>query len=70
MGIIAFFKKLIGIEGADGNGKGQAGNMELSCVDCRKSFAFEAGEQEFFKQRGLTPPKRCPACRGRKRRRR
>ena len=70
MGIVEFFKKLIGKEGTDGNGKSGAGDLQLSCVECRKSFTFEKGEQEFFKQRGLTPPKRCPSCRGKKRRRR
>jgi Probable zinc-ribbon domain len=34
------------------------------CVDCRKTFVFEAGEVQFFRSKGLAwPPKRCPACR-------
>ena len=36
----------------------------LTCVECGAEFAFTAGEQEFFEQRGLNaPPKRCKACR-------
>ncbi len=36
----------------------------MSCLDCGQEFAFTAGEQEFYSQRGFTePPKRCPSCR-------
>ncbi len=72
MEILAFFKKLIGSVGAgtNGNGKSGAGDLMLTCVECRKQFVFEAGEQKFFKQRGLSSPKRCGNCRGKKRRRR
>jgi DNA-directed RNA polymerase subunit RPC12/RpoP len=38
-------------------------DMTLRCVQCGKDFRFEWGEQVFYKSRGLTPPKRCPACR-------
>ena len=40
----------------------------LTCVDCGKDFVFEAGEQLFFftKNPPLAPPKRCPACRARR----
>ena len=48
----------------DGNGK------KLMCVECKKEFLFESGEQQFYKMRGLTPPKRCPNCRSKRRRRR
>ncbi|MGH7382432.1 MAG: zinc-ribbon domain containing protein [Candidatus Methylomirabilales bacterium] len=35
----------------------------LVCVDCGKEFAFTAGEQEFFAQKGFTnEPKRCKSC--------
>ena len=70
MGIMELFWKIVGKEETNVNGKNSAGDIQLSCVECRKSFAFEKGEQEFFKERGLTPPKRCPNCRGRKKRRR
>jgi len=36
----------------------------IQCVDCRTSFTFTAGEQEFFQTKGFTnEPKRCPDCR-------
>ena len=70
MGIMAFIKKIMGVEEGNGNGKSNAGDLQLPCAECRKTFTFEKGEQEFFKQRGLTQPKRCPSCRGRSKRRR
>lgn len=73
MGILAFFKRLFrksedereGFKNGNGNGHGE--DLRLSCVECRRSFTFEAGEQKFYKMRGLTPPKRCPSCRGKRR---
>lgn len=38
----------------------------MVCVDCGTSFLFLPGEQKFFKKRGLTPPKRCPSCRAKR----
>jgi CxxC-x17-CxxC domain-containing protein len=36
----------------------------LLCRDCGRQFAFTAGEQEFYRSRGLTnDPGRCPDCR-------
>lgn len=36
----------------------------LNCVDCGRSFAFTAGEQEFFASKGFTnKPNRCTDCR-------
>jgi len=36
----------------------------LICCDCAKTFAFDVGEQEFFKEKGLVnEPKRCHNCR-------
>ncbi len=36
----------------------------LTCNDCGQAFAFAAGEQEFYQQRGLlNEPVRCPTCR-------
>lgn len=42
------------------------GDKNLSCGDCGKQFAFTAGEQEFYEEKGFTPPKRCPECRAAK----
>jgi hypothetical protein len=39
-------------------------DQTLTCVDCGESFTWSAGEQEFFREKGLTtPPKRCKQCR-------
>jgi CxxC-x17-CxxC domain-containing protein len=40
----------------------------LTCVDCGKNFIFTIEEQEFFASKGYTnEPKRCPACRQKRR---
>ncbi len=42
----------------------QFADKELKCSDCAADFVFTAGEQEFYKSRGLmNEPKRCPSCR-------
>ncbi len=39
-------------------------DQTLTCRDCNQPFAFTAGEQEFYAERGLTnTPGRCPECR-------
>jgi hypothetical protein len=38
-------------------------DLKLECVECGNLFRFEWGEQQFYKSRGLTPPKRCSTCR-------
>ncbi len=43
-----------------------AGDKTLSCEECGKDFIFTAGEQEFYEEKGFTPPKRCPECRAAK----
>ena len=36
----------------------------LVCEDCGKEFTFTAGEQAFYKEKGLdNEPKRCKECR-------
>jgi len=42
-------------------------NKLLTCVDCGGEFIFTEGEQKFYKDKLLVPPKRCPACRVTKR---
>lgn len=44
-------------------------DVELACVDCSAGFIWTAGEQAFFAERDLQPPKRCRQCRDEKRRR-
>jgi CxxC-x17-CxxC domain-containing protein len=40
----------------------------LTCRDCAATFAWTAGEQEFFAQKGFDkPPTRCPECRKKRR---
>jgi CxxC-x17-CxxC domain-containing protein len=40
----------------------------LTCRECGTTFAFTAGEQEFFAQKGFTnEPGRCPRCRAARR---
>ena len=39
----------------------------LVCQDCGKEFVFTAGEQAFYKEKGLdNEPKRCKECRNRR----
>jgi CxxC-x17-CxxC domain-containing protein len=41
----------------------------LTCRECAMEFTFTAGEQEYFKSRGLlNEPGRCPPCRAARRR--
>lgn len=47
--------------------QGRKGNMaqdqQLMCSDCGQSFTFTAEDQEFFRERGYSSPKRCKPCR-------
>ncbi|MCF7836760.1 zinc-ribbon domain containing protein [Candidatus Gracilibacteria bacterium] len=45
---------------------GTDGDKSLPCEECGKDFIFTAGEQEFYEEKGFTPPKRCPECRAAK----
>lgn len=39
----------------------------LVCKDCGQEFVFTAGEQAFYKEKGLdNEPKRCKECRDKK----
>ena len=40
--------------------------VSLICRVCHKRFVFTTGEQKFYVERGLSAPKRCPACRAQK----
>ena len=43
----------------------------LTCRECSREFAFAAGEQAFFVEKGLmNEPQRCPECRAVRRRER
>lgn len=48
------------------NDKSIPNNLEdktLFCQDCEKPFTFSAGEQQYYFDRELSFPKRCPNCR-------
>lgn len=39
-------------------------DMTLTCKDCGAEFAFTAGEQQFYAEKGFDhQPVRCPDCR-------
>lgn len=38
----------------------------IKCI-CGVEFVFTVGEQEFFKDKGFNPPRRCADCRKKKR---
>lgn len=40
---------------------------KIKCLDCDKDFIFTTGEQRYFLSKDLSPPKRCPECRTRRR---
>ncbi|KKL94355.1 hypothetical protein LCGC14_1865470 [marine sediment metagenome] len=35
----------------------------LKCGDCGEMFTWSEREQEFYKEKDFTPPKRCKPCR-------
>jgi hypothetical protein len=39
----------------------------ITCIDCGDLFVFEAGEAYFFAMKKFPEPRRCPACRERRR---
>lgn len=41
-------------------------DYEITCQDCQELFVFTAGEQLFYRDKGLTPPHRCPDCRAKR----
>ncbi|HEX8180710.1 MAG TPA: zinc-ribbon domain-containing protein [Pyrinomonadaceae bacterium] len=38
-------------------------DQQLMCADCRQEFTWSAGEQEYYRQKGFEPPRRCKPCR-------
>jgi CxxC-x17-CxxC domain-containing protein len=47
----------------DGRKGYMAEDQQLMCSDCGQSFTFTAEDQEFFRDRGYSAPKRCKPCR-------
>lgn len=57
------------LEGIATNGNGLAKtnddiqDAQLKCIDCAEDFTWTAGEQSFYRDKGLeNPPKRCKPC--------
>jgi len=42
-------------------------DKQIECIDCGQEFTFTEGEQDFYQEKGLYPPKRCKKCRSKKR---
>lgn len=38
----------------------------ITCSDCNTEFEFSEGEQKFYEEKDLFPPKRCKQCRAKK----
>ena len=38
----------------------------IVCADCGKEFTFTKREQDFYKEKQLSAPKRCKPCRDKK----
>ncbi|MEA3403919.1 MAG: protein kinase [Armatimonadota bacterium] len=43
-------------------------DKEITCA-CGRTFIWSAGEQEWYRDKGFDPPKRCPECREKKKQR-
>jgi uncharacterized membrane protein YsdA (DUF1294 family) len=41
----------------------------IGCVECGRQFVWTYGEQRYYRERGLSSPKRCKNCRARRRER-
>lgn len=42
-------------------------DIPIECIDCAQMFDWTAGEQAFYKEKGLeNPPKRCKSCKAAK----
>jgi uncharacterized membrane protein YsdA (DUF1294 family) len=38
-------------------------DQRIECIDCGQVFTWTEGERQFYRQHGLSAPKRCPQCR-------
>jgi len=39
------------------------GDQTIQCVQCGRTFVWSYGEQRYYRERRLDPPKRCKGCR-------
>ncbi|RRR70949.1 MAG: DUF1294 domain-containing protein [Candidatus Viridilinea halotolerans] len=42
-------------------------DQQLVCKECGQVFTWAVGEQAFYRERGLQPPRRCAGCRAQRR---
>jgi CxxC-x17-CxxC domain-containing protein len=38
-------------------------DLEITCAECGTAFPFSEREQDYYRERGLSHPKRCKPCR-------
>jgi len=38
-------------------------DLEITCAECGEVFSFAEREQDYYRERGLSHPKRCKPCR-------
>jgi len=38
-------------------------DLDITCADCGTTFPFTEREQDYYRERGLSHPKRCKPCR-------
>jgi CxxC-x17-CxxC domain-containing protein len=38
-------------------------DLEITCAECGENFPFTEREQDYYRERGLSHPKRCKPCR-------
>jgi len=44
-------------------------DLEITCTECGTAFPFTEREQDYYRERGLSHPKRCKPCRDARRER-
>lgn len=42
------------------------GDKTLKCLECGQEFVWTHGEQQFYQEKGLSQPKFCQICRGKR----
>ena len=42
-------------------------DQQIACVECGRTFVWSVGEQRYYAEHGLQPPKRCRDCRAHRR---
>ena len=64
------FEEISEIAGLNAVVEQEVSDLPIFCIDCAHEFIWTAGEQVFFREKGLlNPPKRCKECKKAKNRR-